>query len=419
MNKKEVVIITIGDELLIGQVIDTNSAWMGERFAGLGVSVRRIVSISDDKRAIEEEIGRAMEEVELVLVTGGLGPTKDDITKSTLCGMFGSGLIFNQDVYDNVEELLLHRIGSINTLNKSQAYVPDNAEIFINKVGTAPIMKFRKGKAVLFSMPGVPYEMKFAIENVVLPYIKNHFRTNGFLHRTIMAVNIAESVLAEQLEKWESALPEHMKLAYLPSPGLIKLRLTMAIRSVEDTGARLDDYCDELIQMLGNNFLADRERKVEEVLGELLTNRNLTIGTAESCTGGMIAQRLTSVPGSSAYFKGSIVAYSNDVKMNLLDVKLTSIEKHGAVSKEVVEEMALGALRRLKCDVAVATSGIAGPDGGTKEKPVGTVWMAWAWEGQVRSQLFTFGKLRNVNIERSARMALTELIYRTKEIKIK
>lgn len=419
MNKKEIIIITIGDELLIGQVIDTNSAWMGERFAGLGVKVRRIVSISDDKKAIEDEISRAMDEVELVLVTGGLGPTKDDITKSTLCNMFNSSLIFNQDVYNNVEELLLHRIGSINSLNKSQAYVPDNAEIFINKVGTAPVMKFKKGKTVLFSMPGVPYEMKFTIENVVIPYIKDHFQTNGFRHRTIMAVNIAESVLAEQLEKWETALPDHLKMAYLPSPGVIKLRLTLAVRSVEDTDERLNYYCNELIHMLGNNFLADRERKVEEVLGELLTDRNLTIGTAESCTGGMIAQRLTSVPGSSAYFKGSIVAYANDVKINLLDVKLTSVENYGAVSKEVVEEMAIGALRQLKCDVAVATSGIAGPDGGTAEKPVGTVWMAWAWRDEVRSQLFSFGKLRNVNIEHSARMALTELIFKIKQLKIK
>lgn len=412
MNRNEVIIITIGDELLIGQVVDTNSAWIGQQLAKQGVEIRRIISIADNKEAIANAVRLSMNEVSLVIVTGGLGPTKDDITKATLCEVFGAKLTFNQDVYDNVERLLLKRIGSINAFNKSQAFVPDKAEIFQNELGTAPIMKFKTQNSVLFSLPGVPYEMKHGIESVVIPYIQASFESVGFVNRTLLAVNIPESVLAELLEEWETALPEHVKLAYLPSLGLIRLRITIRQVVGWEGFGDMDNYCSQLKELLGAFYLNEGDGELEVLLGQILTRKKLSIATAESCTGGLIAHKITTVPGCSAYYKGGIVAYSNEVKTNRLNVKLTDVEKYGAVSQQVVEQMAQGAREAFACDVGVATSGIAGPDGGTEDKPVGTVWLAWAWGDRVESECFLFGKVRSVNVERAVKASLIGLIQR-------
>lgn len=401
-------IITIGDELLIGQVIDTNSAWMGQELNKIGIEVLRVVSVRDREEEILEAIDNAMERVNIVLVTGGLGPTKDDITKQTLCKYFHTQLVFSEEVFDNVKRVLAGKI-PMNALNKSQAMVPENCTVINNPVGSASVSWFEKDGKVLVSMPGVPQEMTAVMTGSVLPKLHERFQTDVIIHQTFLVQHYPESVLAEKLEPWESALPECIKLAYLPKLGIIRLRLTGRGQREEEVKKLLDCEKVKLEKILDDDIFSEEDVPLEIIVGELLRKKKLTVSTAESCTGGSIAARLTSIAGSSEYFNGSVVAYSNDVKMGLLHVSTETLERYGAVSEQTVIEMVKGAMKALKTDCAVATSGIAGPGGGTPEKPVGTVWIAAGYKNEIRTYKQETNRGRAMNIERAGNNALLML----------
>ena len=404
-----VEIITIGDEILIGQIVDTNSAWMGSRLNEYGMEVIRISSISDKKEEIVKTLDDAAQRADIVLVTGGLGPTKDDITKHTLCEYFNTELVFSEEVLKDIENLLKPRGVVINQLNRDQALVPKSCKVVRNPVGTAPAMWFEKNNTIFVSMPGVPFEMKQIMEQSILPELQKRFHTNTILHRTILTHGIAESMLAEKLETWENALPKCISLAYLPSPGLNRLRLTARGENHDELESIVDFEVKKLYQIIPEHIFGEADQNMAQVVGDLLKNKNQTLSTAESCTGGNIAHVITLNSGSSEYFTGSVVAYSNSVKSAILNVQPEILEKHGAVSQQVVEAMAIGVKNRLQTDYAIATSGIAGPTGGTSEKPVGTVWIAIASPNKVYAERFSFGKNREHNIERSTIYALNLL----------
>ena len=401
-------IITIGDELLIGQVIDTNSAWMGQELNKIGIEVLRIVSIRDRKEEITEAIDSAMKRANIVLVTGGLGPTKDDITKQTLCEYFHTELVFNEDVYENIKRVLAGKI-PMNALNKSQAMVPKDCTVINNPVGSASVSWFERGDKVLVSMPGVPQEMTAVMKESVLSKLQERFQTDVIIHQTFLVQHYPESVLAEKLEPWETALPECIKLAYLPKLGIIRLRLTGRGKDKARLVNILNREKVKLEEILGDDIFSEEDTPLEMIVGELLKKKKLTVSTAESCTGGSIAARLTSISGSSEYFNGGIVAYSNDVKMGLLHVSSETLAQHGAVSEETVIEMVKGAMKAMKTDCAVATSGIAGPNGGTPEKPVGTVWIAAGYKNEIHTYKQETNRGRAMNIERAGNNALLML----------
>lgn len=398
-------IITIGDELLIGQVVDTNSAWIGQELNKIGIEVLRIVSIRDREEEITEAIDNAMKRVNIVLVTGGLGPTKDDITKQTLCNYFHTELIFSEEVFENIKRVLAGKI-PMNALNKCQAMVPKDCTVINNPVGSAAVSWFERDGKVLVSMPGVPQEMTVVMQESVLPRLQDKFLRDVIIHRTFLVQHYPESVLAEKLESWESSLPECIKLAYLPKLGIIRLRLTGRGQNKNEVENILDSESLKLEKILGDDIIEENDIPLEVIVGELLKKKNLTVSTAESCTGGSIAARLTSIAGSSEYFNGSIVAYSNTAKMEILHVSPKTLEQYGAVSKETVIEMVKGAMKALKTDCAVATSGIAGPGGGTPEKPVGTVWIAAGYKNEIRTYRQETNRGRVMNIERAGNNAL-------------
>ncbi|PXY02180.1 competence/damage-inducible protein A [Marinifilum breve] len=395
-------IITIGDEILIGQIVDTNSAWMAKELNKYGIGVSKITSISDEADDIVTTIEAAMKRAPLVLMTGGLGPTNDDITKKTLSDYFGMKLIQDDELYQKIQDRLAKYGISMNPFNQEQALIPDGARIIPNNFGSAPCMWFEKNKRVLVSMPGVPFEMKGIMQNGLISAITEHFETSEIVHKTIMTDGIGESVLAEMLSDWEENLPLNMKLAYLPSPGKVRLRLSITGESKPALEKMVDEEVEKLKKILPDNIFAYDDIAIEERIAELLLEKGKTLGTAESCTGGYIAHLITSHAGSSAYFKGSVVSYSNEIKEKVLGVNSKDLEKFGAVSQEVVEQMALGARKVLNTDYAVATSGIAGPDGGTDEKPVGTVWIALAGDFGVQSEKLELYKVRERNIKVSA-----------------
>lgn len=402
-------IITIGDELLIGQVVDTNSAWMGQELNKIGIEVLRVVSVRDREKEITEAIADSMRKADIVLITGGLGPTKDDMTKQVLCNYFHTRLVFNKEVLANIERVLAGRV-PINELNRSQAMVPENCMVIHNPVGTAAASWFEQKGKVLVSMPGVPQEMKTVMKESVLPLLHERFKTDFIVHRTFQVQNNPESVLAERLASWESALPHSVKLAYLPKLGIIRLRLTAR---GTDQGELEKQLCEEegkLRSILGEDIFAEGDMPLEIIVGDLLKERQITVSTAESCTGGNIASRLTSVSGSSAYFKGSIIAYSNDVKTSLLQVSPETIRQNGAVSEQTVIEMVKGAMKMLKTDCVIASSGIAGPTGGTPEKPVGTIWLAVGYKNEIRTYLQNIDRGRAMNVERAGNTALLMLL---------
>jgi len=402
-------IITIGDELLIGQVIDTNSAWMGRELNSIGIEVLQRTSVRDRASEIMAAIDSSMKRVDLVLVTGGLGPTKDDITKQTLCEYFGTKLVFSEAVFENIKKILSNRV-TLNALNRDQALVPESAEVINNRVGSAPITWFEKENKILISMPGVPEEMKTVMSEEILPRLHKRFCTDVIMHRTFMVKNHPESMLAQKIEDWEDDLPEYIKLAYLPKAGLVRLRLTGRGKNPQELAESIDQEAKKLKNILGIDIYEESDLPLEVSVGNLLRDNKLTFSTAESCTGGKIAAMMTSVPGSSEYFKGSVVAYHNDVKTSLLKVSPDTLQKHGAVSKETVVEMVKGAMDSMGTDCAVATSGIAGPGGGTAEKPVGTIWIAVACGSRIVTAKQEGDKGRELNQERAINTALILLM---------
>ena len=402
-------IITIGDEILIGQIIDTNSAWIAQQINLLGINVIQITSISDRREQIISAMGEARQRADLILITGGLGPTRDDITKSTLADYFETELIFNQEVFENIKKILTPRGIKINELNRKQAEVPANCTVIKNQNGTAPGMWFESDRKVFISMPGVPFEMKKLMKNQILPKIKVHFQTSFILHKTILTYGTFEAYLAEILSEFEQELPENANLAYLPAGGIIRLRISIRGNNESELNKILNEQLKKLQKIIPQYIFGYDNESLEGIIGALLIKRNQTLGTAESCTGGNIAHLITSVPGSSKYFIGSVVAYSNKIKEELLKVNPVFIKKFGAVSQPVVEEMAKGLQKLYQTDFAIATSGIAGPDGGCKEKPVGTTWIAVASPEKIIVKKYNFGNDRERNIQRSSLTALNIL----------
>ncbi|MCX6256332.1 MAG: competence/damage-inducible protein A [Bacteroidia bacterium] len=408
-NSMQADIITIGDEILIGQVIDTNSAWIAEQLNMTGINVRQIISVSDDHQHIIDTLTDSEMNAYLVIITGGLGPTKDDITKNSLCSFFGSKLVLNETVLQSITNRFVKRGFAINELNRLQAMVPDNCIPLPNTIGTAPGMWFERNGKVIVSLPGVPFEMKALMELEVIPRIKAYFKTQFILHRTVLTFGIPESTLAIKIADWEDSLPDGIKLAYLPSPGLLRLRLSLKGENEEVLKSLAWKKIEELKLIIPEAIYGYDDDSLEKLVGHLLINKNSNLAVAESCTGGKIASMITSISGCSEYFTGSVTAYSNHIKENVLKVKHESLEIYGAVSREVVEQMAFGVRKLFSTDYAIATSGIAGPDGGSEEKPVGTVWIAIASPDGLFSKKYSFGDNRERNIIRASLTALNML----------
>lgn len=399
-------IITIGDEILIGQIVDTNSAWLGSELSVLGIEVVQITSISDNKNAIIEALNLAKTRAELILITGGLGPTKDDITKHTLASYFNSSLIINETVLRKLKEWFEKRGRIMNEMNARQADLPHNCEILRNDLGTAQGMLWRTNEHWILSMPGVPYEMKFIVTHELIPLLKNEAKLPAIVHQTLMTCGMVESQIAALLTEVENELPEHIKLAYLPRPGIVRLRLSGKGISRDVVSKEIAQFELKIRKLLGHHVYGVNEEPLEAAIGQKLMVLNANLGTAESCTGGYISSLITRIPGSSRYFQGGIISYANELKIQHLHVSKETLASHGAVSEAVVLEMANGLKKQLGVDFAVAVSGVAGPDGGTAEKPVGTVWIAVSGPRSTTAKVFNFGTDRILNIERASMMAL-------------
>jgi nicotinamide-nucleotide amidase len=402
-------IINIGDELLIGQVVNTNASWMAAQLNKAGISVVQTTTIADDTEAIKNTLYQAFKRAGIVLISGGLGPTKDDITKKTLAEYFDSKLIFHEPAFEQVKKIFAARKFPVTEINRQQAMIPEKCKPLFNKNGTAPGMWFEQDGKVAVSMPGVPFEMKAMMEEQVIPAIISHFRMDAIVHKTIMTTGMPESMLSGKIKTWENNLPSHIKLAYLPQPGIVRLRLSGRGKDRQKLETEIQKQAEKLKPLIPEIIFGYNDVSLEEVIGQLLLKKKKTVSTAESCTGGYIAHLITGIPGSSGYFEGSVVSYSNRIKSELLGVRPETLEKHGAVSREVVAEMAEGARKKLKTDFCLAVSGIAGPTGSTEEKPVGTVWIALAGPGGTETRLFHFGEHRGRNIRRSALAALNLL----------
>ncbi len=419
-------IITIGDELLIGQVVDTNSAWMAERLNEVGISLHQIISVHDNREHILKALDEAFSRADIVLTTGGLGPTKDDITKHVMCEYFGTSLVEDSHVRAHVHELYKDRPEALNRLTATQWLVPESATILPNRVGSAPIMVFEnevKGERLkvkgegqnskfLIALPGVPHEMKIAMTEQVLPFIRLKVKGErreamDIVHKTILVHGIPESKLAILIEEWENALPSSIHLAYLPKDGIIRLRLSSYGEATED---ELQSHIDTLLPLIRDYLLATEDISLEALAGRLLKQQGKTIATAESCTGGRLAAALNAQSGASAYYMGSVVAYDNSIKEQVLGVRHDTLLQHGAVSEQTVLQMAEGVRTLMHTDYAIATSGIAGPTGGTIDKPVGTVWIAWATPTGTDTKCFHFGAARER--EQITLRAVTEALVR-------
>jgi len=399
-------IITIGDEILIGQIVDTNSAWIAEQLNLAGVEVFRITSVHDDLNQIEEALKQAEKDVDFVLITGGLGPTKDDITKTALCNFFNTRLIFNEDVFNIIHERFTRRNIDINKLNRDQALVPELCEVIPNKLGTAPGLWFEKNNTIFVSVPGVPFEMRHILTYEILPRLMQTGRTKAIYHKTIHTQGLPESMLAERIDQWETALPADIKLAYLPNPMSVRLRLSAVGDNEELLKQRVEKEAAKLQDLIPDYIFGYDEDTLPEVIGRMLIENGRLLAVAESCTGGYISHLITLVPGSSGFYKGGLTAYSNELKENLLGVDPELITRNGAVSEPVVRQMAEGLKNLMKVDYTISTSGIAGPDGGTDEKPVGTVWIAVAGPYYTAAEKFILGDNRERNIIRSSYTAL-------------
>ena len=443
-NSMRAEIITIGDELLIGQVVDTNSAWMAQRLNEVGISLHQITSVHDNREHILTALEEAFSRADIVFTTGGLGPTKDDITKHIMCEYFGTQLVEDLDVRTHIHDLYKDRPEALNRLTATQWLVPESATILPNRVGSAPIIVFKKCLGVqefssleefkipnskfLIALPGVPHEMKIAMMEQVIPYLQSKVKSQmskvsdsqhltldirPIIHKTILVSGIPESKLAILIEDWENALPPYIHLAYLPKDGIIRLRLSAY---GEATEAELQSYLDSLLPLISDYLLATEDISLEALVGQLLKQQGATIATAESCTGGRLAAVLNALSGSSSYYMGSVVAYDNSVKTNLLGVSQSTLDTDGAVSESTVRQMAEGVRCLLHTDYAIATSGIAGPTGGTPDKPVGTVWIAWATPNDTQAKCFHFGASRER--EQITLRAVTEaLVHLVKSLK--
>ena len=404
------IIVSIGDELLIGQTINTNAGWMGAELNRIGVEVIEVLTISDQGPAINEAMTYASSKSEIVLITGGLGPTKDDITKKVFADYFNVPLVENKEALENVEGFFARYNRPMLPVNKLQALVPKGCDMLLNKAGTAPGMWMEDDNSVFVSMPGVPSEMKYLMEKEVLPKLKSCFDLPSIVHKTIMTQGVGESYIADEIEDIEDNLPNHIKLAYLPSPGLVKLRLSGRGKDAKLIEEEIEALFDKIEARIKDAVFAREERSLQAVIGVKLGSKGLTISTAESCTSGALAARITTVSGSSKYFVGSVVAYSNEVKHQQLGVPVATLEEFGSVSEATVRKMAKGAQKLFKTDYAIATSGIAGPDGGTDEKPVGTVWIAVAGPEGVLAERFQMGKGRSRVVEKTILTSLSLLL---------
>ncbi|GAA0543501.1 CinA family nicotinamide mononucleotide deamidase-related protein [Chitinophaga japonensis] len=409
MEKITASIITIGDELLIGQTIDTNSAWMAQQLNAMGIWVKRRVAVGDNRPAILAALDAESAEADIILITGGLGPTADDITKPTLREYFGGGMVQHEATLQRLMQLFESRGLPVLQRNIDQALVPDACTVLLNNWGLAPGMWFEKDGKIYVSMPGVPHEMKGIMQDHVLPRLQERFQAKAVIHQTLLTSGMGESFVAEKLLAFEAQLPPYIKLAYLPSYGLLKLRLTALGEDKVSTAAELTLRFQEMKALLSDIAVYDEDIPMGEVLGRLLSAKNKTVGTAESCTGGFIAHNITAIAGSSAYYKGSVVTYANEMKMKLLGVQEQTLREHGAVSEATVREMAAGALQLLETDYVIAVSGIMGPEGGTPDKPVGTVWIAVGSAGQLVTVKYRLPYDRERNIQMTAVYAMNEL----------
>lgn len=395
-------IITIGDEILYGQITDTNTQWISAELDKIGIKTVRKSSVGDTKEAILSILAEAQSRADMVLITGGLGPTKDDITKKTMCTYFGSSLEINQEALAEVTAFFAKRGRELTGLNLGQAEIPTNATYIRNSYGTAPAMWFEHDNTVFVSMPGVPFEMKGIMKDTILPKLQAHFKTPFIYHKVIRTIGIGESFLAEMIETWEDALPEHIGLAYLPSMGNVKLRLTGVGENEAQVAAEVEAQFQLVLPTIQEFVYGFGDDEIEQVVGRLLKEKGLTVAVAESCTGGYLAHQFTKVAGSSAYFLGGVLAYSNDVKINSLGVTESTLAQFGAVSEETIIEMAQNVRTLCKASIGLATSGIAGPDGGSDEKPVGTIWIAMATETEVITKKLQLGGSREQNIHLTA-----------------
>ena len=402
-------IITIGDEILIGQILDTNSRYISRALNAHGIVVAERTSIGDDRTQIVETLDRALSQSEVVIITGGLGPTKDDITKHTLCDYFGSTLRYDEVEAEHIRTILAVRNIAFNDLNRGQAMVPECCTVLHNAHGTAPGMWFEQNGRVVVSLPGVPFEMQHLIDEEVMPRLKARFELREIVHRTMITFGIAESILAERIAKWEEALPDYIRLAYLPAPNVVRLRLSAYEVEGKEVRHEIDNLFEELRSIIPDNIAGFEEASVEELVHNILINKGLTLATAESCTGGAIASKFTAQAGASAYFLCGVVSYSNESKNSVLGVEMSDITQFGAVSEQVAKAMASGARAISGADFAISTTGIAGPTGGSKEKPVGTVWIGVATPNRCFAVLKNCGTDRSQIISRATAYAIAML----------
>ena len=405
-------ILTIGDEILYGQITDTNSQWMSSELDKLGIKVIRKTTVGDAEDVMLNAFTEAEKRADITLITGGLGPTNDDLTMPMLAKYYGAGIIENKDVLEHVRAFFESRGRIFTDLNKRQALVPENAVVLHNELGTAPGTWYERDRKVFVSMPGVPHEMKHLMQAHVLPKLQEFYNTPVIFHKLIKTVGIGESFLADKIKDWEDALPDHISLAYLPSIGHVKLRLTATGANLTSLQKDVDQLIADFMPLAGKYVYGYDKTTLEEAIGELLKERNKTIAFAESCSGGFIQHKITSIAGSSEYFQGGLVPYHNDHKINILGVKKNTIEAHGAVSEETVEQMAENIRRLFNADVGAASSGIAGPAGGSEEKPVGTVWIAYADGEKTISKKLQLTKNRKLNIELT-NIALLNLVRKS------
>ncbi len=408
-------IITIGDEILIGQIVDTNSAWMATELNKIGVKIKQITSISDEAGHIVAALNEAQERADIILITGGLGPTKDDVTKITLANYFNMPLKLDEATLAHVKQFFEKLNRPMIEANIKQAEVPDGCTVITNKNGTAPCMWFEHNDKIIVSMPGVPFEMKYLMEDEIIPRIKKAFKLPFIVHQSILTAGLGESFLAEQIADLEEALPSHIKLAYLPKLDQVRLRLSASGINEDALLAEIALHTNKIVERLEKHVVLTEDLPFEKAILNLMGKHKLTLSLAESCTGGYISHLFTQHPGSSTVFQGGGVTYSNALKQLLLGVKEETLDEFGAVSEQTAKEMAIGAVANFKTDYAIAVTGIAGPDGGSVDKPVGTVWVAVASKTQVKAKMYKFASQRLQNIERSAMAAMMMLFLQLKQ----